>query len=355
MSHTPDTTPKDLMAESTERLVRKKTITGVLALPLFFLIALPALFVGLMHSPTPHSMDVAVIGSQQSAGALIDSLKTQAGDAFEFSRASTVADAKEQVKQLDIRGAYDPATGTIYVASGDGNAAKTVVTGLFTPVAASAQLEATVTDLIPLDKADPLGTSALYVGLGAIVSGMLAGLLLGLFPTSTKIRVVGVIAVPLIATVIEVLYGWALFDVFPGNGLAPGLMIFALSLVTAVVTLGGTLRLGPAMLFVSLLFLVLMAVTTSGLAIPLDMAPSFYGAMHNVLPTAQGLESLRRLIYVDGYTPGWTCLTMGIWAAAGVALAISGTLRSRKAATVAAEVAGHSAQTNPAPASVPAH
>ncbi|SIR73140.1 hypothetical protein [Microbacterium sp. RURRCA19A] len=320
---------------SAEKATRKKTITGVLVLPLFLLIALPALFLGLLHSPAPNDMKVAVIGSSESADPLIGSLENQSGDSFEISRVDTVDDARTQVRELDIRGAYDPSTGTIYVGSADGFAAKNVVVTLFTSVAGASGVTASVDDVLPLDEGDPMGTTAMYLGIGAILAGMLAGLILGLFPTSSKVRAIGVIAVPVVAATIEVLYGWAMFDILPGNGFGPGLMIFALSFVTAVVTLGGVLVIGPAMLIVSILLLVLLGITTSGLPLPLDMAPGFYQAMHHVLPTSQGLEALRRLIYVDDYNPGWAILTMGIWAVVGAALVVWGTFRAQRKSAAA--------------------
>lgn len=310
----------------------KRTITAIMALPLFFIIALPLLFIGLMHSPQPNELKVAVIGDSASTSALVHTLATQTGDSFDVSRIDTVAEAERQVKRLEVRGAYDPATGNVYVAEADGVQAERAVTTLFTSVASQSKATITVKNLVPLAKSDPIGTSALYIGLGAMIGGMLTGVILGLLPASTKTRLVAVVAVPAIVAVAEVLYGWALFDIFPGNAFVPGLILFGISLVTALITLGGMLLIGPAMLVVSILGLVLFGITGSGVAMPLDLAPGFYSGLHSFVPTARGLSALRRVIYADGYNPGWDVLVLLLGLVGGALLTAAGLVKSRRTA-----------------------
>jgi hypothetical protein len=303
-------------------LQRRRLITGVLTLPVFFLVFLPAVFLGAFHSPTPHEMKVAVIGDSAAANTAAGQLAVTAGDALQVSRVPNADTAITQVRDLDVRAAYDPVTADLYVASAGGMQATTAAETIFSQVASASGATVHKHDVVPLPSSDPAGVSALYIGIGAIVGGFLSGLIIGLAGAklATGWQVATMVGMSAVVAGIETLYGWVVFDIFPGNALGGFGMLFALALVSGLVTLGGMKIIGPAMVMVSILVLVLLGITSSGLAVQLDLTPGFYDAMHQILPTARGLSGLRNVIYFGGHGITGDLIVLGVWAAIGAVL-----------------------------------
>jgi hypothetical protein len=300
------------------RLARRRTITGVLLLPMLFLTVFPLLFVGAFHSPTPRGVDVAIVGDTRAATPVVRQLA--AGDAFDPRVEPDRAAAVEAVRTGEVRAAYVPRTAEAYTASAAGAQLTPIVTAAFERIAAGSNQELRTHDVVPLPKADGTGSSTIYIGVGAIVGGFLSALLTGLIaprmPTGKQLGVL--LGMALLVAGIETFYGWVLFDIFPGNALGAFGMLVAIALVAATVTLAGMRLIGPGMLLVSLTLLVFAGVTGSGLGVQLDLAPPFYEVIHHLLPTASGLGALKSTIYFDGHGIGWELLTMGLWLAAAL-------------------------------------
>jgi hypothetical protein len=305
-------------------LARRKLVTGVLALPLFFLIFLPGLFIGALHSPAPDGMNVAVIGDGPQAVAAVE--QAGASSAFDIGRLPDAEAAQTELRDLAIRAAYDPATGDLYIASAGGTQSTAAAQQFFSALAHSAGTAVHVHDVAPLPSADALGNGALYLGIGAIVGGMLAGLIISMVASTLRVRsqLLTLALTAAAVAAIETCYGWTVFDLFSGNAWAGAAILAGLALVAGLVTLSGARVIGPAMIMVSILVLVLGGVTASGLPTQLDMAPEFYRWIHEVLPTARGLSALRNIVYFDGHAITGDLLVMAVWSFASlVALALT--------------------------------
>ncbi|MET7772538.1 hypothetical protein [Nocardia sp. NPDC005366] len=302
-----------------DRLARRRTLTGVLMLPLFFLIALPGLFLGILHSPTPHEVMVAVIGAGPQAQAVANQLTAHA-HGFEIRTISDADSGRTAVRDREVRGAYDPTTGDLYVASAGGAQATQAARALFAAVAQASGATLHVRDVVALPDADRLGTSTLYIGVGAIVGGFLSGLIVAMVAPGlrTRTQFFAVAAMSVVIAGIETCYGWVVFDIFPGNAGAGAATLAGIALVAGSVTLAGVRLIGPAMVMVSLLVLVLAGVTASGLAVQLDMAPALYSWLHEVLPTARGLSALRSVCYFDSEGTRSDLVVMAVWLVASV-------------------------------------
>jgi len=303
-------------------LRQRRTTAGVLVMPLFFLIVLPLSFIGALHSPTPYHLNVAVIDSGTTTTAVIDAIEARAGEALDVGRVGSVAEARSEIEDLELRGAYDPETGDLYLASAGGTQASATVTSVFTTVAAASGTTITSHDVVPLPGKDPLGTSLLYVGIGAILAGFITAIVVSIAVPGlgTGPKLATVVVMSAVAAGVETLYGWVAFDAFDGQAGPAALMLFGLALVSGLLTLGGIRVIGPAMVLVSILVLILLGVPASGLVVPLDLTAPFYGFVHNVLPTASGLDGLRRIVYFDGHGLGGDVLTMALWALGGLGL-----------------------------------
>ena len=312
-------------------LSRRRLTAAVLVMPLFFLIFLPLSFLGALHSPTPYHVKVAVIGSGERAGAVVKAIEDRAGGALDVSQVASVGEARAKLLHLGLRGAYNPATGDLYLASAGGGQASATVTSVFTSVAAASDTTLQTHDVAPLTSKDPAGNSLLYVGIGAILAGFVAAVVssIAVPGVSTVGRIATVVVMSAVAAGVETLLGWTVFDAFDGQALPAAAMFFGLALVSGLLTLGGARFIGPAMIPVSILVLIMLGVPASGMVVPLDLASPFYGIAHNLLPTATGLDGLRRIVYFDGHGLGGDLLTTSAWALGSLVLIAVGRQKHR--------------------------
>ncbi|SDU54967.1 hypothetical protein [Gordonia westfalica] len=315
------------------RLFTRRLTAGVMTLPLLFAIVMPLVFVGLFHSPAPRSMPIAVIGSGAPVTETVAGLEAAAGDALDVVVVPDAGVARQQLEDLELRGAVEPMSGDVYVASAAGMQAAAAVESLLTGVVESGGRTATITDVAPLPAEDSVGASSLYLGIGAAVGGFLAAVIVSVFGGGlrTRVQALVVVAVAVISAAIQVLWGWTVFDIFDGSALSAFGMLTALGITIGLITLAGFKLIGPAQLLITLFVFIIPGVAASGIAVQLDLAPSFYGVLHAILPTAQGLGAIRDVIYFDGAGVGSSLAVMGAWAAAAVICLVWASRRAGKA------------------------
>lgn len=94
-----------------------KVLKFSIVLPLFMTIMFPLVYGFSMHSPSPHGLKVAVIGSDQKTEQLASKLNATSGGAYEVSAVGSTDEAKDKIESLEIRAAWDPQTNTEYVAT----------------------------------------------------------------------------------------------------------------------------------------------------------------------------------------------------------------------------------------------
>lgn len=310
-----------------------KTLTIALILPLTLLIMLPMLFMGLMHSPGPDGVRVAIIGSNQQVGEMVQKADSQAGDQYKVTREGSHDSAKDAIEHREIRAALDPETGDLFHASASGKQVDTVAVQYLQQLAGQNKVDVAQHDVVATGHHDPMATGALFLGLGTILGGMLTGVILSIFPVSHLVRIAAGVAVPLLVTTVNAVMGWAMFDLFDGNAFVSWVTLAALALTACAVSMGLMTLGGFAMMSVNIVLLVMLGITCSGLMMPMDMAPAFYQGMHNVLPTARGMDAFKSAIYFDGNKTVWDWLTMMFWFIGGVGATIGGVvLKNRRRA-----------------------
>lgn len=313
-----------------QRLTTKRMVTAGLLLPLFMLIFLPLTLTGTLDDVHPRHMDVAIIGSETDVQKQTDDLDHQTAGSFDVHRVDNVDDAKNQINERQVRAAYNPAEGKLYLAGANGKQVNSAVTQLFTPVAQQSHQEMQTEDIQPVHEEDPSGTSAVYLALGAILGGFMSGMILGLLPVDSKLRLILGVAMPVIIATAEIIIGWAVFGIFDGSAMGTWGILYLLSFSCLAVTLGGMLAIGPAMLPISIFLTSLLGMATSGVTAPLDMVHAFYAGIHPWLFSSQGIEAVKNSIYFQDMSfvqPIWVML---IWAVVGIVLAVFGTVRQKR-------------------------
>lgn len=310
----------------------RRGITMGMVMPVFMMIVMPLLMTGMFTgSGEPRGMDVAVVGTSHSVKDMRSDLDKQAVDQFDVSRVDNVGDAKKQIRERDIRAAYNPKNGAMYYAGGNGPRVKQAVTKYFTQVAKDGDKKLKTHDVAGLSKHDKLGSSVLFVGLGTILGGFMTGLMLSIVPASSKMRVILGILIPVVVSTAQVILGWGLFGAFTDHAMLAWTMMLLLSVSAVAVTMGGMLVFGPLWMPIAMVATTLLGISTSGVTAPLDMMSSgFYEGVHPWLFSSQGISAIRDAVYFPDVNFTQSVLVMLSWLVGGIALAVIGTMRQKK-------------------------
>lgn len=313
-----------------KRLTGRRMLTVALLLPLFMLLVMPLLMTGMTSDVEPRDMKVAVIGSGQETNDLADSLEEQSAGGFEVSVVADADEASDQVREQEIRAAYDPSDVSLRLAGASGRQVTGAVTQLFDSVAQQDGQQLSTEDLLPLEDEDPAGSASIYLALGVILGGFMSGIILSLMPTGSTVRLVLGLVMPAVFATGMIVYGWAVFGIFSGVAIVPWLMMYLLSLTALSVTSGLMLALGPVALPIAILLIPMIGMSSSGVSAPLDMVGGFYGAMHTWVFSAQGIGAVRDALYFEDTSLMVPTLVMLGWLVAGIGLAALGTVRQKR-------------------------
>jgi hypothetical protein len=301
-----------------------------LVFPLFMALALPAAYVAALHEPTPHDMAVAVIGTDRAAAGIASAVTSSSDGAVVATTVPDVAAAREALASMEIRGAYDPVSATVYVASAGGPAAVQVVEGVFAGVAEESGRTSTVQDTAPLPADDRLGVSLLFLGIAALICGFVTVTVLCMtvpgISLRTELAVLAVMAV--VAAVVTTFTAYSVYGALSGNLLGTAALVAAGVLVAGLVHSGGFKLIGPAMTVVSVLILIILGIPAAGIAIPVEMTNGFFAVLHDLLPTAGLLDGLRRTLYFDGAGIAGDVTILAVWALIGAGMIWLSRLRS---------------------------
>jgi hypothetical protein len=309
-----------------------KPLLLALVFPLFLAIALPGLYLAAMHEPTPRGMAVEIVGTDAKAQGLASNLQSSSAGKLTVTTVADAATGKGHVEDLQARGAFDPATGTLYTATAGSPAATQAVKAVFTPVAKQTGTALRVRDVAPLPADDRVGVTLLFVGLPAILAGFVSATVLGMGVPGLRVRdELGLIAlVALIGAVTTGFVAYGVYGALHSNALAVGLLTGAGTMTAGLIQSGGLKLIGSSMTMVSVTILVLLGVPASGIAVPVDMAPALFETLHGILPTAGVLDGLRRIIYFDGTGISGDLLIVAFWALLGAGMIWVAGLRDPK-------------------------
>ncbi|MET7772537.1 hypothetical protein [Nocardia sp. NPDC005366] len=313
-----------------------------LVFPLFMALALPGAYLYAFHEPQPHDMPVEIIGADHESAQLASGLATKMAPSF---RVSTVADtdtARRHLVDMHSRGAFDPATGTLYVASAGSPLAEATVRTAFAPVARQLGTELAVRDVVPLPESDRLGISLLFVGLAAILAGFVTATVLNVAVSGlslrTELAILGLVA--LVAAVITTFIAYSAYGALSGHLLEVALLVASGTICAGLMQSGGVKLIGPGMTVVGVLVLVILGIPASGIAVPVEMVPSLFAHLHSWLPTSAVLDGLRRTLYFGGGGIDADLPIIGLWIALGAGAIWLSTLRSTNAPAAVAEEEG---------------
>jgi hypothetical protein len=313
-----------------------RTLFNALWFPAFFVIGFMVFYLIPFHSPTPHHVNVVVVG-QQPASALSVALGQHAPGAFDITSVPDQQAARDAVLHRDAIGAYDPGAGhpRLFVAKAAGAPLETVLQQAFSPVAAQSSAQLTIVDLAPIAQGDATGTGLFYLVMVCDVVGyVLVMMLLQAVALQGVRKLLTITGFGAVASTVVFVFG-ATLNVIPVN-LAILPVLFLLSQAVAFTTFGLAPLVKQYIPGVAMGLFVLLSIPSSGGAIPWQMVPGFIRVLHPVMPLGQAIDAVRGILYFHGHGVAGPVLCLVGWLAVGVALLVLASKQATKTVHVAA-------------------
>lgn len=326
--------------ESRRASIRTQVI-AVVIMPLFFIVTFSLCYISALHAPTPHDLRLALAGPADVTEQIAAKIDDRAEGAFDITRTTNTASAREDVADRDADGAIlidADNTVTTIIASGGGRTAVGAVQDVGTQIADELGGTATTKDVAPTTSGDR-GGSVLFFLLVACTVGafMTMTVVAQAMPRATTRVAAGVAA---IAAVLVPLIAFGMLSIFVGDYdrtfgeiaavLGVG-MLYTFTVGLLSIVLNTFLR--NAAIFGQILFLVALNFPSSGGSSPASMLPTFWQGVHNSWFGAGGYEAMRSIIYFDGAGAGRWVLQLGIWAVVAVVLTLLAGRVARKRRT----------------------
>lgn len=304
---------------------------SLLIFPLGMISMMLSFMLGAMHEPTPRNMPVAVIGStMEQAQQTVAGLDENLSGMFELTAMDSADEAIALIGKQEVVAAFQlpsasSAEATLYTAQAGGNAAKQVVTQVFSQIAGAQGMELNHDDLAPLPDSDNTGTVSMYLAMGWIMAGFMVIIVAGtaaphLLPLKKLVPllvgysafmslVMWLIAGPFTGAVEG--HFWKLF----GLGV---LTIFALALFTTIFNR----LIGMFAILPTLAVAMFLGVPASNAALSIYMEPHIFTVLHEILPMPAAVEAIRSILYFDGANLGAHLMILGLWALVSFAVVV---------------------------------
>ena len=283
-------------------------------------------FVSAFHSPTPHNVPVAVVGSRSAVTGLEQALAAHMPGALEVHQYTSETAAEEAILDRTVSGAFLPGkqSATLLVAGVSGDAINSVLTGAFQAATGAQGVRLTVQDIRPLPAHDSRGLSGFFLILATLISSFLFAVLLFFLapesPLPARIATMVIFAAVnglLIALVADTMLGALTGHFWSLAGLAA---LFSLTITAAT---GGLQRLfGPPGSGLAALLLLVLGVPATGGPVGAVFLPDFFRGLASALPAGAVAPALRNVIYFDGHAISGPILMLIAWALAGLALIV---------------------------------
>lgn len=316
------------LADVTNRRVSRtdvrKMAMAMAALTLF-VVAMIASYSGAFAKPTLHHLDLAVAGPQQ----LVDGLRAQ--DNLQVTQVADAEAARAQVFERKTDAAFAVGqTGemTIYVAGGGGHSVASASETVGRAVAAKAGLTPSVTDVAPTTAADPQGTvefyAIIFLSIGATMGAAVFGLMMGSVRrlSTLALRTLSLAAYSALLAGAVTLYVDGVLGALTSHTwqVFGALWLYAMAVAGAVT--GVAAAFGTVASALVTLFLIIVGNAAAAGPVGLPLLSGFYTAFNAIVPQGSGVALLRSIGYFGGNGALTPIVTLAIWGATGLVLAV---------------------------------
>jgi hypothetical protein len=297
-----------------------------------FVIAMIASYSGAFAKPTLHHLDVAVAGPPQ----LVDGLRGQ--DTLEVTAVADAAAARALVYDRTTDAAFVVGqTGDlkIFVAGGGGRSVANASETVGRAIAAKAGLTPEVEDVAPTSPADPQGTvefyAVIFLSIGATMGAALFGLMMGSVRrlSTLALRTLSLAAYSALLAGGVTLYVDGVLGAMTSHTwqVFGALWLYAMGVSGAVT--GVAAAFGTVASAVVTLFLIIVGNAAAAGPVGLPLLSGFYRTFNAIVPQGSGVALLRSISYFGGNGALAPVVTLAVWGATGLALAMIAVLAPR--------------------------
>jgi hypothetical protein len=317
-----------------------QTIAGAFVAVVVFQVIFGVSYISALHNPKPHGIPLAVAAPTTAAAEQAAAqVRSTAGDAVSVRIAPSAAVARRWVFERRADAAYvvETSGATLFTASAASLGEAQLLKATFTQAAAEQKKSLTVTDLVPLPRADSRGLGPFYLALTWIVGGYLGATLLGLLRGYAAFRrrhavlrlaalaAYSVVSAVVLATVVDLAIGVGGGHLLPAIAIG-ALVVFATSLASAglqaVFGLAGTAAV--------LIVFVAIGNPSSGGPASYHLLPAFHRAVGPYFINGAATDLLRNTFYFDADAIARPLIVLGVWGLVGAAaMLIVGDRRQR--------------------------
>ena len=303
--------------------VRKMVMT--MAALTVFVVAMIASYSGAFAKPTLHHLDVAVAGPPQ----LVEGLRGQAQ--LSVTEVADADAARNQVYDRATDAAFvvgQPGQLAIYVAGGGGHSVASAAESVGRAVAAKAGLTPVVQDVAPTTAADPQGTvefyAVIFLSIGATLGASVFGFMMGSVRrlSTLALRTLSLAAYSALLAGGVTIYVDAVLGALTSHTwqVFGALWLYALGVAGAVT--GVAAAFGPIASGLLTLFLIIVGNAAAAGPVGLPLLTGFYTTFNGIVPQGSGVALLRSISYFGGHGALTPIVTLAIWGATGLALAV---------------------------------
>lgn len=268
----------------------------------------------------PHNMPFGITASSPVVNA---ALKAEVGGnpvSYDLKRYSDQSDLMAAVNRGEIYGGYivGEKSDTLVAVPAKSFFATTEIVPTFEAAAKKAGRPLKLQEAKPLPANDPVGAVVGLLMLPTVVAGLLAGLLL-LKATArlTTPRRIGILAAySVVGALLTGLIAGPVLGAFPGSDFWALLPCFALVTIAVALSTAALVSIGPIGAVLAFVLFVILGMSSSGGSGP-ALLPSFWQDLGSVLPPRFATEIYRNVIYFDGNNILTPILGLLGWAAAG--------------------------------------
>lgn len=309
---------------------------AVLWFPFFFAAAFALLGMLAFAAPSPHSIPIAIVGTDQQTARVDQELSDVAPGGFVLRRVPGTAEVRSAVETGDAVAGYslERARGsTLFVASAQSATRASYLQAVFADVIAPDADAGPITmyDVVPVASGDVSGVGMFFFALPLLLVGLITSIVLLQFAGWTVAKKMATIAATgAFATVVTYALALALHILPPAPGLLP--VGFLLTQGIGWLTSGVAVLAKRFFMPISMTFVLVLGIPTAGATVNADMLPSFLSFLHAVLPFGQYIDAARSLAYFDGRGAWQPVGGVFLWAMVGIGLLAVAHRRGRRAA-----------------------
>jgi hypothetical protein len=315
-------------------------------------VVLAASFVGAFHDPRPHQMPVGVVAPPAQVVKLQAAADAHDPGALSLRSYASAAAAADAIRHRSVDGAVVPGPRhtQLLVASAAGSQTVVTMQRAFSP--ATLHTPVTTEDLAPLPTSDRGGLGPFFFVLTLVIPSLLIGVATTVIVKGMPMRdrIAAAATFAIVIGLVDALLSNVLYGSLAGSYLELAGIGALISFAVSSATIGIARLLGPVGIALAALGVLVIGVPASGAGAGTAFVPSFFAALHPILPVGQGVDAVRNATYFSWHATWDKLALLGGWAVLGIVAAAIGS-RWSLPQWLARRTGGHEAPSAPSGAS----